>query len=145
MAFAFSLPAVVLELVEKGRVKNAPLLIDVKTVFGMKIRHAHEVFLIGLLIHVCVGFLFGLCYVTVVQQDWLVVTNAPYTILSFIVFALFSWVGVNVLLYPLLGFGLFARKEGRLVWLETFVAHLILGGALWLLVQFYQPWFFEVL
>lgn len=144
MAFMFSLPAIVLEVVEKGRVKNVPLLIDVKTIFGIKIRHKHEVFFIGLLLHIIFGFLFGLVYVLFVEQGWLFVTNAPYTIYSLLVFAVLSWVVANVLIYPALGLGLFGKKEGKHVWVETIVSHLVLGFSLWLLVQYFQPAFFSV-
>jgi uncharacterized membrane protein YagU involved in acid resistance len=144
VAFMFSLPAIVLEVVEKGRVKNVPLLIDVKTIFGIKIRHKHEVFFIGLLLHIIFGFLFGLVYVLFVEQGWLFVTNAPYTIYSLLVFAVLSWVVANVLIYPALGLGLFGKKEGKHVWVETIVSHLVLGFSLWLLVQYFQPAFFSV-
>lgn len=144
VAFMFSLPAIVLEIVEKGRVKNAPLLIDVKTIFGLKIRHKHEVFFIGLLLHLVFGFLFGVVYVLFVEQGWLFVTNAPYTFYSLLVFAVLSWFVASVVIYPALGLGLFGRKEGKHVWVETIVSHIILGCSLWLLVQYFQPQFFHI-
>ena len=144
IAFAFALPAIVLEIVEKGKVKRVPLLIDVKTIFGVKIRHKHEVFFIGLLLYLVIGFLFGLVYVLFVEQGWLFVTNAPYTLLSLIVYALLSWIVAGVVIYPLLQMGLFGLKEGKHVWIETLASHLILGLGLWILVQYYQPYFFNV-
>lgn len=144
VAFAFSLPAIVLEITERGRVKNIPLLVDVKTIFGVKIKHKHEVFLIGLLIHIVFGFLFGLVYVLFVQNGWLFITGSPYAIHSLLVFAILSWAVAGMLIYPILGMGLFGVKEGEHVWIETIFSHLILGLGLWLLVQFYQPYFFSV-
>jgi hypothetical protein len=144
VAFLFAIPAIVLEIVERGNVKNAPLLIDVRTIFGLKIRHKHEVFFIGLLLYIIVGFLFGLIYVVFVEQGWLFITHAPYTFLSLLVYALLSWIVAGVVIYPALGLGVFGFKEGRHVWLETIVSHLILGVCLWLLVQYYQPVFFDV-
>ena len=79
-----------------------------------------------------------------VEQGWLFVTHAPYTLLSFVVFALLSWVVVGLVMYPLLGLGMFGLKEGRHVWSETIVSHLLLAGSLWLLVQYFQPTFFVV-
>lgn len=143
IAFVFAIPAIVLELTEKGQVKEAPLLIDVKSIFGLKIRHKHEVFLIGLLVHIVVGFLFGLIYVIFVEQGWLFVTNAPYTFLSLVVYAILSWIVANILVYPALGFGWFGLKEGGHVWVETIISHLILAVSLWLLVQYFQPVFFN--
>jgi hypothetical protein len=145
VAFFFSLPAIVLEIVERGKVKRAPLLIDVKTIFGIKINHKHEVFLIGLLLYLIVGCLFGVVYVLFVTQGWLFVTGAPYTIYSLLVYAVLSWLVVGFVLYPLLGMGMFGLKEGKYVWVEMLVSHLLLGVSLWLLVQYYQPQFFGIL
>jgi hypothetical protein len=142
VAFVFAIPAILLEVTQPGPMKEAPLLIDVKTIFGIKIANKHEVFLIGLLLHIVIGFLFGFIYVIFVEQGWLFVTHAPYTLLSLIVYAVLSWVVANSVVYPLLGFGWFGLKEGKHVWLETIVSHLILGLALWLLVQYFQPQFF---
>lgn len=144
IAFVFSIPAIVLEIVERGKESNAPLLIDVKTIFGVKIRHKREVFLIGLLLYIIVGFLFGLIYIVFVERGWLFITHAPYTFLSLIVYAILSWIVANIIVYPAIGLGVFGIKEGKHVWIETFVSHLILGGCLWLLVQYYQPVFFGI-
>ena len=144
VAFVFSIPAIVLELTERGRVKNLPLVIDIKTIFGQRL-HKDEVFWVAILFYVVIGFLFGVVYILFVLQDWLFVTNDPYSFLSLIVYALLSWVVAGVILYPVLGMGFFGRKEGRMVWLEMFVSHLILGSSLWLLVQYYQPFFFNTI
>ncbi|MBI2473018.1 hypothetical protein HYV70_00475 [Candidatus Uhrbacteria bacterium] len=143
IAFVFAIPAIVLEMTESGKVKNAPLLVDVKTIFGLKIIHKHEVFFIGLLLHLVFGFLFGIVYVLFVEQGWLFVTHAPYTVFSLVVFAFLSWVVVGVIIYPLLGLGIFGLKEGPRVWLETLTSHLILAFSLWLLVRYFQPFFFN--
>ncbi|HAU66259.1 MAG: hypothetical protein UT30_C0003G0018 [Candidatus Uhrbacteria bacterium GW2011_GWF2_39_13] len=143
VAFMFAIPAILLEITESGKVKNVPLLVDVKTIFGLKIRHKQEVFFIGLLLHLIFGFLFGFVYVLFVEQGWLFITHAPYTIFSLIVFAFLSWVVVGVIIYPLLGLGMFGLKEGPRVWLETLTSHFILAFFLWLLVQYFQPFFFN--
>ena len=62
VAFMFAIPAILLEITESGKVKNVPLLVDVKTIFGLKIRHKQEVFFIGLLLHLIFGFLFGFVF-----------------------------------------------------------------------------------
>ncbi len=141
VAFAFSVPAIVLEFSEKGKVKNAPLVVDVKTIFGYKLKKS-ETFLVGLFLYILIGILFGAVYVLFAEQGWLFVTNAPYTFLSLIVFAFLSWIVVGVLIYPILGMGVFGKKEGHHVWLETLVSHFILGICLWLLIQYYQPYYF---
>src|SRR3989338_2163408 len=78
VAFVFSIPAILLEVTESGKVKNAPLLVDVKTIFGLKIRHKHEVFFIGLLLHLVFGFLFGFVYVLFAEQGWLFLISSLY-------------------------------------------------------------------
>ncbi len=143
IAFVFAIPAILLEITQKGSVPEAPLLIDVKTIFGLKIRSKLEVFLVGLLLYVVIGFLFGFIYIVFVEQGWLFVTNAPFTFLSLFVYAVLSWIVAGIVIYPALGLGFFGLKEGRHVWLETIVSHLILGASLWLLVQYYQPVFFS--
>lgn len=144
VAFAFSIPAIVLEVTQPGPMKNAPLVMDVKRIFGFTIRNKQEVFLIGLLLHIIVGFFFGAAYVFFVEQGWLFLTHAPYTLVSFFLFAVLSWLVTNVLVYPALGFGWFAMNEGKNVWIETIVSHLLLGFSLWLLVQYFQPAFFSL-
>lgn len=143
IAFAFSIPAILLEVTQRGAMKEAPLVIDVKKIFGFTIRHKHEVFLIGLLLHIVIGFLFGFIYIVFVEQGWLFVTRAPYTFLSLLVYAVLSWIVAGIVVYPALGFGWFGLKEGRHVWMETIVSHLLLGVCLWLLVQYFQPVFFN--
>ena len=142
IATMFAIPAIVLEWNQRVPVKDAPLLVDVRSIFGVKIKHPQEVFLIGLLMHEIIGFLFGLVYIVFVEQGWLFVTNAPYTLLSLFVYAVLSWVVANLVLYPALGMGWFAAKEGRHVWLETLVSHLLLGVSLWVLVKLFQPFYF---
>lgn len=144
IAFAFAIPAILLEVTQRGPMREAPLVIDVKRIFGLAIRHKHEVFLIGLLLHIVIGFLFGLIYVLFVEQGWLFVTHAPYTFLSLLVYAVLSWIVAGLVVYPVLGFGWFGLKESRHVWLETIVSHLLLGVCLWLLVQYFQPQFFDL-
>lgn len=140
-AFVFSLPAIVEEIVEHGKVKNIPLLVDAKSIWGRKLKSS-EVFLVALLIHLVLGTLFGLIYVLFVRKGWLVFTNRPYTIESLIIYAVCAWIVTGVLIFPALGFGLFGRREGERVWLELLISMLLIGTGMWFLVQFYQPFFF---
>lgn len=143
VAFAFSLPAILLEIIERGKVKNAPLLVDVKTIFGRKL-HAHEAFWVGLLIHIVLGNLFGLIYVLFVKFEWLVFTNQPYTFLSLVIYAICAWIVVGALIFPALGMGWFGRREGKRVWMEILASMFILGSCMWVFVQYYQPYFFDI-
>ncbi len=132
IAFVFAIPAMILEGKHKGQVADAPLVVEARQIFGRRLKR-QEAFLVGLLIHIIFGFLFGSIYVLFVF---------PYTFLSLTVYTLLSWLVAGWVIYPVLGMGLFARREGNHVWIETLVSHLILGTALWLLVQYFQPTFF---
>lgn len=142
LAFIFSVPAIILEIKTKGKAVDVPLVISVKTIFGKQLKHM-EVFWVGLFIHVVVGFLFGFFYIVFIQSTIGNVVGLSYGIFSLLVYALFSWCVVNLILYPLIGMGIFAKKEGSHVWMDTLVTHLLLGGALWLLIRYYQPFFFN--
>ncbi len=140
VAFVFSLPAIVLETVNRFRLPNV-LYFDVKTMWGKKLEK-HEVFLVALLIHLVIGSLFGLIYVAFVKNDWLIFTHSPYSIASLAVFAVGSWIVAGTVVFPALGMGLFGRLEGERVWMEMLVSHLVLGAGMWLAVQYYQPFYF---
>ena len=143
VAFVFAIPAVILEMTKKGEAEHAELIIEPRKIFGYTLKH-REAFLLGLLIHVFFGFVFGLVYVLFVEREWLFVTHAPYTFLSLLIYAVLTWIVAGLVIYPLLGMGLFGRKEGSHVWIETIASHLILGMALWFLIHYFQPQFFHL-
>ncbi len=140
VAFAFSVPAIVLETISRFKLPNA-LYFDVKSMWGKKLEK-HEVFLVALLIHLVIGSLFGLVYVAFVKNGWLVFTHSPYSIVSLLIFAFGSWIVAGTTVFPALGLGLFGRREGKRVWMEMLASHMILGIGLWLLAKYYQPFFF---
>ncbi|HBK35107.1 MAG: hypothetical protein UU08_C0001G0019 [Candidatus Uhrbacteria bacterium GW2011_GWE2_40_58] len=141
IAFFFSLPAAVLEFVEKGNVKRLPILVEAKTIFHRRL-HKEEVFLVAVLLHICLGISYGTIYVWFVLHDWLFLTHTPFTLFSFFLFSLGAFVVTGSVIFPLLGMGLFGRKEGTSVWLEMVFSFLLLGFMMWLVVQFYQPFYF---
>lgn len=139
IAFILALPAVLLEV--DHRVKNAPLIIDVTMWRGVKLT-SREAFAFGLLLHLVIGGLYGLFYTIFAHNDWLVVTNAPYTLHSMLIFAFASWLVLGNFLLPLIGLGWFGRKEGSTVWMETLISLLLEGLVLWEVIKWYQPFFF---
>ncbi len=139
IAFLLAVPAIILET--DRRFKNAPLLIDVDFWRGRKLT-AGEAFAFGLLLHLVIGALYGLFYTLFAGQGWLFITNSPYTLRSMLIFAVCSWLVLNVILLPLIGLGLFGRKEGETVWFETLTSLLLEGAILWLFIQYYQPFYF---
>ncbi len=142
-ALVFAIPAIALEVVERWRVTNVPLLVDVKSVLGHKLDR-HETFLMALLLHLVTGSLFGLVYVLFVKNGWLFITHAPYTFLSLFVFAVLGWIVSGLLVFPTIGMGLFGRRAGKRVWIEMLASHLVIGFGIWIAVQYYQPvWFID--
>jgi hypothetical protein len=140
-ALAFAVPAVVLEITERWRVANAPLVVDFKSLWGRPLDR-HESFLVALLVHLVIGSLFGLVYVLFVRKGWLFVTHSPYSFLSLAVYAVGSWAVSGLLVFPALGMGLFGRRAGNRVWIELLASHFVIGVGVWLAVRYYQPvWF----
>jgi hypothetical protein len=141
IAFILSVPAILLEIVERWNVPNVPLLVETKFIWGRKL-DKHETFLVALLVHLAIGASFGLSYVLFVKNGWLFVTNSPYSFLSLLVFATGCWIVSGLTIFPALGMGMFGRRAGKRVWLELLSSHVLIGFGLWLAVQWYQPvWF----
>ncbi len=142
IAFLLALPAVLLET--SRRMQNMPLLIDVHAWRGKKLTEG-EVFAVGLLIHLVIGALYGLLYTLFAANDWLFITHDPFSLKSLLIFAFFGWLVVNIIILPLIvGVGVFGRKEGKEVWIDSFLALFLEGLILWVVIQFYQPFFFMV-
>ena len=140
IGFILAVPAIILET--SRRVKNLPLLVDVP-LWGDKKLSEGEVFAAALLFHFVVAALYGGVYVVFVQNDWLFVTNAPYTLPSMLVFAVGGWILLNAIVMPLIGLGFFGKGHGKTVAIETLISLLLEGIILWMLIQYYQPVFFN--
>ena len=144
ISFAYSIPAIVLELIERGRSVMTPPVITVKTIFGLQIKK-REAFWVGLLLHLIIGMLFGIVYVLFVERGWLFVTGRPYTFLSFTVYGFLSWIFVGFILYPILQMGSFGKREGNYIWLETLVSHMLIAVTMAAIVHWFQPFYFAVI
>lgn len=140
VAFLVALPAVALEVIERGK---AGLLFssEVSGLFGCKFNR-YETFVAALLLHTILGTVFGSVYIVFVERGWLFVTNAPFSIGSLLVYAVGTWAVLGFTMFPLLGMGLFGIKEGRRVWMEMLASQLLIGLGVWLAVQWFQPVFF---
>lgn len=139
IGFLIALPAIILET--SRRVKNLPLLLDVHIWRGRRLNE-REVFAVGLLLHLITSAAYGAIYVMFVQQDWLIITHAPYSITSMIIVAVLFWLFLNVILFPLIGFGFMGLKEEKTAWFETLIALSVESAILWIMIQYYQPWYF---
>ncbi len=139
VGFVVAMPAIILEV--SNRVKNMPLLIDVHIWHGYKLKNG-EVFAVGLLLHLIMSALYGLIYVLFVERNWLIMTHAPFSILSMVIVAGLFWLFLSLIIFPLIGFGIFGVKEGKTVWFETLISLAVESAFLWMLIQYYQPYYF---
>jgi len=141
IAFFYSIPAILLEITKRGDVPELPLLVDVKTIFRRRL-NVKEVFWAALLLEILLGVGFGVAYIWFTTHDWLFVTHAPYSLASLLIFALGAFCVTGVMIFPALGMGLFGRREGHRVWLEILTSFLLISFTLWLIIRFYQPFYF---
>ncbi len=141
IAFGYSIPAIVFELIERGKISMAPPVITVKTIFGYVIKK-QEAFWAGLLLHIVIGTLFGSVYILFVERGWLFITHHPYKFDSFVAYGFLSWIFVNITIYPLLRMGFFGRREGNHIWMETLVSHMLIAVTMAGLVHWFQPFYF---
>lgn len=139
VGFVLSVPAILLE--SSRRVKNLPVLIDVKFLWKVKLTEG-EVFVVSLLFHLIISTLVGGCYVWFAEHGWLFITHNAYSLLSVILFTIGTWLVTGFLLYPLIGMGFFGRREGKHLWIEMLLTHLLIGLGFWIGVAAYRPFFF---
>ncbi len=136
--FILALPGILLETMR--RTKNLPLIMDVKEVWGKKLTD-NEVFLLSLFLHLAFSTVTGFLYILLVQHNWFFFPHTPFALDSILLFAGIVWFVSSIIFYPLFGFGVFARKEGKLVWLETLLTSELLGLLLWLGFDYYRMFF----
>jgi len=116
-------------LSELGKKKpdNIPLLVDVKSFWGKKLSNG-EVFWLGFAIHLLMAALFGALYELIAVKSFV----RPYHIDNLMVYASFFWLFVGGVIFPIVGLGLFGKKEGKWVWLELLVVHHLFAIFVWL-------------
>ena len=127
IAFVLAIPALLVEVFDRKHKRNLPLLVDVRVLWGRKFSHS-EMFVIALLIHLIMGGLFGLGYPFFLEYSWL----------YFIV----AWLILMIGIFPLIGFGLFGKKEGKVIWFEILFTLFLIWAVLELLINWFQPFFF---
>lgn len=121
-----AVPGFVSELSKKGP-KNIPLLVDVKTFWGHKLTRG-EAFWFGLFIHLLMAALFGALYELIVVNAFV----RPYRLDNLMVYASCFYLFVGGVIFPIVGQGLFGRKEGKTVWYELLIVHHLFAFFVWL-------------
>ncbi|MEK7105719.1 MAG: hypothetical protein AAB865_03485 [Patescibacteria group bacterium] len=140
MGFLIAVPALLLEASRRG--KNLPIVSEIKVLWNVKLTES-EVFAVSLLLHLVVATLVGGLYVLFVRSGWwLIVTGAPFELPSILLFTVVTWLVLSVIIFPILGMGFFASREGKWVWFEMLVTHVLIAVGFWLGVMYYHPFFF---
>jgi len=115
--------------------RNIPLLIDVKTFWGRRLTRG-EVFWFGLFIHLLMAVFFGTLY----ELLAVALLSHPYSLTSLVSYATFYYILIGGAVFPLVGAGLFGRREGRTVWYELLIVHY-----LWALIVYLAVFVFPAL
>lgn len=140
-AFVVSAPAIIAEIIRSGKIKNLPLIVDVKSFFDLKLSQ-FAAFSFGVLLHVLMGMVFGAVYPAVADKGWSDFIGRPYEPFTLLVYTFLVWLAFTFVFFPLFGFGWLGLKEGKMVWLEVLVSLLLIAFLFWLAVPFYQPVYF---
>lgn len=139
VGFVIALPAIFMET--SRRVKNLPLMVDVHIWRGYKLKGG-EVFVVSLLLHLITSAAYAIVYVLFASKGWLIATGVSYSFTSMIVIAMLFWLTLNVIIFPLVGLGFMGFKEEKTAWFETLIALGVESALLWMLIQYYQPYYF---
>jgi hypothetical protein len=123
-----AVPGIVSELGKKAP-GNIPLLVDVKTFWGHRLTRG-EVFWFGLFVHLLMAALFGALYELIAVKSLV----EPYALGGLMAYSTLYYVFVGGVIFPLVGAGLFGRKEGKTVWYELLAVHHLFGFFVWLQV-----------
>ncbi len=127
VALVLAIPAFVVEWRHRKH-GDHPFLVDIDFWRGKKLTD-RESFLLGLLIHLCLGLFFGLAYPfygQLVEVAWGWWPNPlSFSWLSLLYFVIDLFFLQNIIVLPFLGAGLFGRKEARFIWLETLITLLL--------------------
>jgi hypothetical protein len=83
-----------------------------------------------------VGLLFHLAYVTFWSMAFVAFLRDSLTLRNAFVLALALWIGVLVVFFPIIGWGLFGLAIGPKLIVASFVPHLLFGVFLWRLCRF---------
>jgi len=140
-AFIVSAPAIITEIVRHGKVKNLPLVVDVKSFFDFRLSQL-AAFAFGVLLHILMGVVFGAVYPAVADKGWFDFVDSPYGVLTLLVYSLAVWFAFVFVFFPIFGFGWLGMKEGKLVWLEVLISLLLIAFLFWLALPLFQPVYF---
>ena len=112
-----SVPAVISNYMRPGA--NLPIIVDIKAFWGGTISKDH-VLLWSLVNHWAMSAIYGGVYVLLVTRN---LFSPGYFFSEGLIYALGFNLITGLALYPLLGFGVYGKKEGAWVWTEMVITH----------------------
>lgn len=86
-----------------------------------------------------VGLLFHLAYVTVWSMAFVVLFRNSLSLRNALLLALVLWIGVLVVFFPIVGWGVFGLAIGPMLIPGSFMPHLLFGLFLWGLARLFFP------
>ena len=95
--------------------------------------------LLGRTLPLPVGLLFHLAYVIVTSMAFVALFRDSLTLRNALLLALVLWIGVLVVFFPIVGWGLFGLAVGPQLIIGSFVPHLLFGLFLWGLARLLFP------
>lgn len=140
-AFMVSVPAIITEIVRHGKSKNLPLVVEVRSFFDSRLSHT-AAFAAGVYLHILTGVIFGAVYPAAAGLSLFGFAGAAFGLPSLLFYGLAVWFVFVFVLFPLFGFGLFGRKEGKTVWLEVLVSLFLIAILFWLAMPVFRPMYF---
>lgn len=124
IGLVFSLPAMLAALMHKET--NLPIVLDVRRIWGVSMPHKDVLFL-SVLFHVLVSVLFCGLYAGLVQFGVL----DSFAFLHITLYATIFYFCIGLIVAPALGLGIFGKNEGRFVWLELLISHVLYLASYW--------------
>lgn len=118
-------PSVVFELVRHS--KELPLLMDITTFWGVKLTREQTLFW-SIAVHLVTSALFGALIPFFVSVGAL---SPLYVFGEIIMFSFAFFLITGCVIFPIVGFGFFGKKEGEFVWLELLLTNLLYGTLFW--------------
>lgn len=118
LGLILAIPAVMAEAVRNP--KHLPLVPDVHQLFGHKIPRNHF-FLVSLAIHLLIATFFGAWFPVL---EHLGIFSGP-TPTALAAYGLAYYLFACLVFFPVIGLGLFGRKEHELLWLELAIVHVL--------------------
>lgn len=115
IGLVLAVPAFVSETIHHGR--NLPLLMDVKTFWGARLS-PDAVLWWSVAVHLLMSTLFGGAYALLATR----LPGLPWSPGSLALYGLGYYVVTGGVLLPMVGLGVFGRREGGTVWLELLLA-----------------------